>query len=78
MGERLRGALARYIYWPRRGGLFMPCPSNRGTDQPARPRSLIGAFVVRCLDSIIPILPISKVSGLNLVSEAEQAGWRLA
>ena len=42
------------------------------------PNSLIGAFVVRCLDSIISILHISKVSGLYLVSDAEQAGWSLA
>ena len=27
--------------------------NNKGTDQPAHPRSLISAFVVRCLDSII-------------------------
>ena len=56
----------------------MPYPSNRGADQPAHPRSLIGAFVVRCLDVIIPILHISKVSVLYLVSETEQASWSLA
>ena len=62
------------MYGPRRGGLFMPYTRNRGADQ----RSVIGAFVDRCLDSIILILPISKVSGLYLVSEAEKAGWSLA
>ena len=36
--------------------------NNKGADQPAHLRSLISAFVVRCLDSIIPILAISKVS----------------
>ena len=56
----------------------MPYASNRGADQPVHPRILIGAFVVSCLDSIIPILPISKVLGLYLVSEAEQAIWSLA
>ena len=40
----------------------MPYVNNQGADQPAHPRSLISAFIVRCLDSIIPILAISKVS----------------
>ena len=30
--------------------------------------SLISAFVVRCLDSIIPILAIARISGLYLAS----------
>ena len=30
-------------------------------DQPANPRSLISAFVVLCLDRIIPILAIAKI-----------------
>ena len=36
--------------------------NNKGVDQPAHPRSLISTFVVRCLDSMICILTISKVS----------------
>ena len=36
--------------------------NNRGADQPAHPRSLIGTFVVHCLNSMICILAISKVS----------------
>ena len=36
--------------------------NNKGADQPAHPRSLISTFVVRCLDSMICILAISKVS----------------
>ena len=36
--------------------------NNKGEDQPAHPRSLISTFVVRCLDRIICILAISKVS----------------
>ena len=36
--------------------LFMPYANNKGADQPVHPRSLISAFVVRCLDSIIPLL----------------------
>ena len=30
----------------------MQYANNKGADQPAHPRSLISAFVVRCLDSI--------------------------
>ena len=54
--------------------LFMPYTNNKGADQPAHPRSLISAFVVRCLDSIIPLLAKSKISRLQLVSVAEQVG----
>ena len=39
--------------------------------------SLISAFVVRCLDSITPILAKSKISRLQLVCVAEQAGSSL-
>ena len=28
--------------------LFLPYANNKGADQPAHPRSLISAFVVRC------------------------------
>ena len=41
---------------------FMSYANNKGKGQPAHPRSLIGVFVVRCLDSIIPILAISLAS----------------
>ena len=46
-------------------------------DQPAHPRSLFSAFIVRCLDSIIPLVSISKLSSLELVSVAEQTGLSL-
>ena len=45
---------------------------NKGTDQPAHPRSLISAFVVHCLDSTIPLVSISEFSILYLVSVAVQ------
>ena len=45
--------------------------------QRRRSRSLISAFVVLCLDSVIPILAKSKISRLLLVSVAEQAGLSL-
>ena len=40
-------------------------------------RSLIGAFVVRCLDKTVPLLAIVKVSGPWLVSAAGRAGLGL-
>ena len=46
---------------------LMPYANNKGADQPAHPRSLITTFVVRCLDSIIPldfIYIISRLAGL--------------
>ena len=45
--------------------LFMPYVNNKGTDQPAHPRSLISAFVVSCLDSIILLLAIAEISRLK-------------
>ena len=44
--------------------LFLPCANNKGADQPAHPCSLISAFVVRCLDSIISLVSISEISNL--------------
>ena len=44
--------------------LFLPYANNKGADQPAHPRSLISAFVVCSLDSIISILAIAKISRL--------------
>ena len=41
-------------------------------DQPAHPRSLISVFVVRCLDSIISLVSISKISSLYLATVAAQ------
>ena len=55
----------------------MPYANNKGADQPAHLRSLISTFVVRCLDSMICILAISKVSRYQLASVAEQAGLNL-
>ena len=41
---------------------LMSYTNNKGADQTAHPRSLISTFVVHCLDSMICILAISKVS----------------
>ena len=55
----------------------MPYANNKGADQPAHPRSLISPFVVCCLDSMICILAIPKVSRFQLASVAEQTGLNL-
>ena len=47
----------------------MQYANNKGADQPAHPRSLIGAFIVHCLDS---------KNSLHLASVTVQAGLSLA
>ena len=42
----------------------MTYANNKGADQPAHQRSLISAFVVRYLDSIICVLAKSEISRL--------------
>ena len=51
--------------------------NNKGADQPVHPHSLISTFVVCCLDSIIPLVSISKIPSLYLASVAVQAGLSL-
>ena len=51
----------------------MRTTNNKGTDQPAHPRSLISAFVVRCLDSVMSLVSVIKISSLMLASVDEQA-----
>ena len=41
---------------------LMPYANNKDADQPAHPRSLISAFVVRCQDRMIPLVYISEIS----------------
>ena len=53
---------------------LMSYASNKGADQPALPRSLISAFVVRCLDNIISLNSIAETSRLQPASAAAQAG----
>ena len=43
---------------------FMSYVNNECADQPAHPRSLISAFVVRCLDRIISLDSIAEISRL--------------
>ena len=58
---------------------LMSYANNKGTDQPAHSRSLISAFVVHCLYSIIFLESIAEISKLWLASVAAQAslclGW---
>ena len=56
---------------------LMSYTNNKGANQPSHPGSLITIFIVLCLDSMIGILAISKVSRFWLASVAEQAGLNL-
>ena len=51
----------------------MPYANNKGIDQPAHSHSLIIAFIVCCLDTIVSEVAMSEISRLQLPSEAEQA-----
>ena len=57
---------------------LMPYANIKSADQPAHPCSLISAFVVCCLDSIISLDSIANISRLKLASVAAQAGLCLA
>ena len=50
----------------------MPYVNNKGAYQPTHLCSLISTFVVRCLDSIIPLVSIIEISSLCLASVAGQ------
>ena len=52
----------RHIGATSRENLFKPDMNNKDADQHVHPRSLISAFVVRCLDSIIPLHAIAGIS----------------
>ena len=55
--------LTDIIYGPDHAKMcLMAYVNNNSADQPAHPRSLISTFVVRCLDSMIRILAVYKVS----------------
>ena len=54
--------------------LLLPYVNNKGANQPVHLRSLMSAFIVRCLDSIIPLVSISEISSLCLASLAAQSG----
>ena len=56
----------------------MSYANNKGAGQPAHPRSLISAFVVRCLDRVMSLVSVTKIPSLMLTSVAEQASLSLA
>ena len=56
---------------------LMSYAHNKDADQAVHPRSLISAFVVRCLDSVMPLVSVTKLSSLVLASVAEQASLSL-
>ena len=47
-------------------------------DKIKHPRSLISAFIIRCLDSVMTLPSVTKISSLMLASEAEQASLSLS
>ena len=49
--------------------------NNKGADQPAHPRRLISAFVIRFLGSIISKLATCEISIFKQVSVAEETGF---
>ena len=49
----------------------MPYANNKSADQPEHPRSLISAFVVRCLYSVMSLVSVIKISSLMVASVAE-------
>ena len=51
--------------------------NKKDADQSVHPRSLISTFVIRCLDSLIPLVSISKISSPNVASVAAEAGLSL-
>ena len=60
-----------------RENLFSGFAINKGADQPAHPRRLISAFVIRLLESIMSRLATREISIFQLVSVVERAGWSL-
>ena len=56
---------------------LMSYANNKGADQPAHPRSLISAFVVQCLVSVMSLVSVTKISSPMLASVAEQASLSL-
>ena len=57
--------------------VLMSYANNKGGDQPAHPCSLISTFVVHCLDNVMSLVSVTKISSLMLASVAEQASLSL-
>ena len=50
---------------------------QKDADQPAHLCSLISIFIIRCLDGIMPLVPISEISSLALASFCSCTDWFL-
>ena len=71
--------LSLFLPYANKKGADQPAPyaNNKGSNQPAHLGSLISTFVVRWLDSIIPLVSISEIPSLYLAPVAVQAGMSL-
>ena len=65
------------IWASMRENLFSGFANNKDADQPAHPHSLISAFVIRFLESIISKLATSEILFFLLVSVAEETGLNI-
>ena len=45
---------------------LMPYANDKDADQPVHPHSLISVFVIRCLDSLMSLVSVSKISSLYI------------
>ena len=50
---------------------LMSYANNKGADQPSHLRSLISTFVFRCLDNVMSLVSVTKISSFMLASVAE-------
>ena len=67
-----------FLIWAlTRENLSLGFANNKGTDQPAHPRSLISTFVIRLLESIVSRLAASNILIFILVIAAEQGGLNI-
>ena len=74
----INGLISPFGDGPRREKTCLRWLANtKGANQPAHPRSLISAFDISLLESIISRLATGKISIFQLVSVAEQAGLNL-
>ena len=77
-GVKLSAKLTSIIWATTRENLSSGFANNTGADQPAHSGSLISAFVIHFLESIICKLAAGEISIFQLVSVAEETGLKLA
>ena len=63
--------------WPRKKTCLRGVAKYTVTDQPAHPRSLISAFVIRFVESFVCKLAKGEISIFKLVPVAEETGLKL-